>query len=266
MGDAVLRLAAVEQELASAHQEAVLAEGKRAIASRLGLEFLVVVIGILAALAVDDWSQARSNRQLEEHLLTSLAADLEDDRIDAVLQETLAGLHRDAVDHLLSITDHPLAPTDRQFDDSPEAIDQSLRRLLALPELQVFKATFNEMTSTGSIRVVTNRMLRRQIASYYQEAEVALGVPMRQVDARPDLQRALAAVGVASGEAGIMPDLAQRLRSDPTIPIHALRIRQYFENRVALEGMKEAREGLVASVNQELENRWGERKPIDSRP
>ena len=237
-----------------------MAEGKGAIASRLGLEFLVVVVGILAALGVDDWSQTRSDRQLEEHLLTSLASDLEDDRLDADLQERLAGMHRDAVDHLLSITDHPLAPTDRQFDDSPEAIDESLQRLLALPELQVFKATFTEMTSTGSIRVITNRTLRRQIASYYQEAEVVLGVPMRQVDARPDLQRALAAVGVASGQAGMMADLAQRLRRNPTIPIHALRIRQYFENRVAVEGMKGAREGLVESVSEELENRWGERK------
>ncbi|MBT8479159.1 MAG: hypothetical protein KJO06_09585 [Gemmatimonadetes bacterium] len=261
MGDAVFRLAAVEEELQSAHEEAGLAEGKRAIAGRLGLEFLVVVVGILAALGVDDWSQARSDRQLEEHLLTSLASDLEDDRIDADLQERLAGMHRDAVDHLLSVTDHPLAPTDRQFDDSPEAIDRSLQRLLALPELQVFKATFTEMTSTGSIRVITNRALRRQIASYYQEAEVVLGVPMRQVDARPDLQRALAAVGVASGQAGTMPDLALRLRSNPTIPIHALRIRRYFENRVAVEGMKEAREGLVEAVSEELENRWGERKP-----
>ncbi len=114
-----------------------MAEERKAIAARLGLEFLVVLVGILAALGVDDWRQARSDRQLEEHLLTSLAADLENDRQDAQLQETLAGR-------------------------------------------------------------------------------------------------------------------AQRLRTDPMIATHALRLRQYYDTRVARDGMQVAREALVESVQEEV--------------
>ena len=229
-----------------------MAEGKKAIAARLGLEFLVVLVGILAALGVDDWRQARSDRQLEEHLLTSLAADLENDRQDAQLQETLAGRHREAVNHLLAILEHPSAPRDQQFDMSPEGIDASLALLSGMPELQVFNPTYTEMISTGSIRVLRNRALRRQISSYYQRAEQLLSVPLRQIDPRPELQGALAALGVASGQAGAMPDLVQRLRTDSMIATHALRIRQYYDNRVALDGMQVAREALVESVQEEV--------------
>ena len=126
-------------------------EERRVIASRLGLEFLVVVVGILAALAVDDWSQARSDRGLEEHLLTSLAADLEADRLDAERQEFLVQAQRGAVDHLLMVTQHPLAPVERQFGMSPEEIDESLSVFLDFAELEVFDPTYTEMTATGSI-------------------------------------------------------------------------------------------------------------------
>ena len=228
-----------------------MAEGKRAIAGRLGLEFLIVVVGILTALGVDDWSQARSDRQLEVHLLTSLAADLENDRQDAERQERYSARHRDAVDHLLAISGHPSAPGDRQFGMSSGEIDASLHRLSSKPELEVFNPTFTEMIATGSIRVIRNQSLRRQIASYYQRAELLLSVPLREIDPRPDLQSALAALGVVPGEAGTMPDLSERLRSDPMIATHALRIRQYYENRVALDGLEEVREALTESVHRE---------------
>ncbi len=231
-------------------------EPRRAITGRLGLEFLVVVVGILAALGVDDWSQARSDRELEEHLLASLAADLEQDRLDAELQEFLVHRHRAAVDHLLAVTQHALAPVENEWGVSPEEIDESLTVFLDMAELQVFDPTNTEMTSTGSMRVIRNRALRRQISEYYTTAEQMLAVPLRQIDPRPELLSALAAVGVAPGQAAMMPDLVRRLRSDPAIATHALRMRQYYADRmtrVTLDRMNQAREALAHAVRQELE-------------
>jgi len=228
------------------------AKGKAVITSRLGLEFLMIVVGILAALAVDDWRQSRSDRALEEHLLASLAADLADDQRDAELQVALVRDQQHAVDHLLVATRHPLAPMDRQFSSSPEDIDHSLATLLNYAELQVFDATYTEMIATGSIRVIRNPALRRQISSYYQTAEWALAIPLRQIDPRPELLSALAAVGVAPGQAAKMPDLVERLRSSPAIATHALRVRQYYKLS-ALNIMNEAREPLAQAVHREIE-------------
>ena len=228
-------------------------EARRVIAGRLTLEFLVVVFGILAALAVDDWSRARTDRELEEHLLTSLAADLERDREDAETQLSLVQGYRDAVDHLLAVMQHPLAPEDRQFSVSPAEIDESLSAFLYRAELEVFDPTYAEMISTGSIRVIRNPDLRREIAAYYQTAENLLSIPLRQIDPRAELLTALAAVGVVPGQAARMPDLVRRLRSDPAIATHVLRIRQYYAGTRYLEQMNELREALVKSVGRELD-------------
>jgi len=220
--------------------------------ARAATEFLVVVVGILVALAVDDWRQARSDRALEEYLLTSLLADLADDERDADLQVRLVEGHRRAVNHLLAVIEHPLAPTDEVFPDTPEAIDRSLRTLWDMAELQVFDPTYTEMIATGSIRVIEDRALRGQIARYYQAAERLLAIPRRQIDARPDLIGALASVGVVPGQASGMPDLVARLRSSPAIGTHALRIREYYRADSALRGMQQERESLINAVEERL--------------
>ncbi len=42
-------------------------------------EFVVIVLGILAALAVDSWSEQRDNRSLEQEYLSRIKEDLESD-------------------------------------------------------------------------------------------------------------------------------------------------------------------------------------------
>jgi hypothetical protein len=42
-------------------------------------EFLVIVIGVLMALAVDDWREQRESRTNERHLLSVMAGDLVQD-------------------------------------------------------------------------------------------------------------------------------------------------------------------------------------------
>ena len=122
-----------------------------------------------------------------------------------------------------------------------------------MAELEVFDPTYTEMISTGSIRVIRDPALRREISTYYQTAEHSLAIPLRRIDPRPELLSALATVGVVPGQAAMMPDLVRRLRSDPAIATHALRIRQYYASRWALDRMKEAREPLVRAVQRELE-------------
>lgn len=220
---------------------------------RLGLEFLVVVIGIVAALAVDDWRQARADRALEEHLLTSLLADLAYDEVDAELQVQFERADRDAVDHLLAVFEHPAAPDSVARGFTPDEIDQSLDELWDGPELEVADATFSEMISTGSFRVVRNRTLRREISTYYQSAERLLRIPQRQIDPRPELLSSLAQVGVVPGYATEVPDLIARLRSDPSIATHALRMRRYRDRTLTLNSLGERRTALILAVRAELD-------------
>lgn len=219
----------------------------------MGLEFLVVVLGILAAIAVDDWRQARADRGLEVYLLSSLLADLEADSADAARQVVLEQADRDAVDHLLAVLGHPYAPDVPVRGMAVEEVGESLDELWSTGEVEVSDATFSEMVSTGSFRVIRDRALRRAISTYYQGAERLLVIPRRQVNPRPEFLSALAGVGVVPGYSGRMPDLIDRLRSDPAIATHALRIRRYYDLTLTLDALAESRRPLMESVRAELQ-------------
>ena len=48
--------------------------------SRLGIEAIVIIVSVLAALALDDWRDARAGREVEQYLLVSLHGHLTADR------------------------------------------------------------------------------------------------------------------------------------------------------------------------------------------
>ena len=220
----------------------------------LGLEFIVIVVGVLAALAVDDWRQARGDRALEEHLLTSLLSDLEEDESDAKFQEEFVQLNLDAVNHLLAVVDHPLAPTTAKRDTTGSEIDASLWMLRWRAALEVFDDTYSEMIATGSLKVIRNPVLRKQISKYYNDSRRLIAVPARQIDPRPEFLTALASVGIVPGFADRLPNLVERLSSEPLIATHALRIRTNYLLGSEIPELREKRLSLVSAIDREIKN------------
>jgi hypothetical protein len=58
---------------------------------RLIGEFVVIVLGVLVALAVDDWNQERSDRELEINLLDRMQSEVLADGADLASGRPLAG-------------------------------------------------------------------------------------------------------------------------------------------------------------------------------
>jgi hypothetical protein len=229
-----------------------LSENRTEMWRRLGLEFIVIVIGVLAALAVDDWRQTRADRALENHLLSSLRADLEADEIDAKFQEEAEQKLRDAVDHILAVVDHPLAPTNASKDATGNEINASLWLLKHRIELEIADGTYSEMIATGSCKVIRNTALRTQISKYYTDSRSKLRIPARMVDPRPEFLTALASVGVVEGFADQLPDLVERLKSEPLIATHALRIRRYYDGDEIVRDLREKRLSLMSLIDREI--------------
>jgi hypothetical protein len=219
---------------------------------RLGLEFIAIVLGVLVALAVDDWRQSRADRELEKHLLTSLRADLEADENDAKFQQKAEQKLRDAVDHILAVVDHPLAPATARNNATGNEIDESLCLLKFRLELEVSESTFSEMLATGSLKVIQNTDFRAQIAKYYTESRILLEIPNRLIDPRPEFLTALASVGVVPCYVEHLPDLVERLKSEPLIATHALRIRSYYTGGSIVRDLREIRLSLISSIDREI--------------
>jgi hypothetical protein len=152
----------------------------------------------------------------------------------------------------LAVVDHPLAPPKAKKDTAGSEIDASLWLLWWRPELEIAGGTYSEMISTGSLKVIRNVALRAQISEYYYDAEHLLAIPARQIDPRPEFLTALASVGVVPGSADKMPDLVERLKSEPLIATHALRIRSYYTGDSIIRDLRERRLSLISSIDREM--------------
>ena len=148
--------------------------------SRLGAEAVVIIFSVLVALALDDWRDARAERELEHYLIVSLKEDLTADlaELDSVLKSAKA-VER-ASRFLLGESDEYLAEEfgviglglSRLIENSTDAVpvtqkEAAVKVLVGGIDFDLSDLTFQEMMSTGSFRVVRNEALRRQIARYY---------------------------------------------------------------------------------------------------
>jgi hypothetical protein len=130
-------------------------------AAVLAAEFILIVAGVLVALALDQWRARLQDRSLEAAYVARLRNDLVSDTAsfrwfngvldtkDAVLLELL----RDR-------------PPDT-WDGSPaeHAVRLRLSTFLGLPP--VTSATFNELLSTGKVNLLRSGELRGELGEYY---------------------------------------------------------------------------------------------------
>lgn len=132
--------------------------GVRASAPRLIAEFFVILIGVLGALAADQWAQDREDRGLESEYLERLRADAGYDReeIQFVLAVSRAGL--EAVDSLLDPTF-----SERASDD---ALLGAALLAASARQLDLSRGTWEELVSSGRIALLKEPKVRLALADY----------------------------------------------------------------------------------------------------
>lgn len=155
-------------------------------------EVVVIIVGVLVALGVDDWRQGVADRQLEAALLERLEEDLVADAGDlAFARVVLARRHwvYSAITEALSGVDpSTLLPPDSLVQpdwalvpmvaaNRPEADGQGdwnpHRRPLQSSAVQfdISDDSFQEMIVSGALRALRDQELRVSILAYYRTAE-----------------------------------------------------------------------------------------------
>ena len=126
-------------------------------------EIFLVVIGILIALQVGDWKQGNTERHLEKEYLERLIIDLDQD-LSLV----------DFIEKTLETKEVSMRKVRDYIDDPTVILDDSvlitLRRSFILgSELPNSRltGTFQELISTGNLRLIQNTDLRNEIVNYY---------------------------------------------------------------------------------------------------
>ncbi len=128
----------------------------------LGLEMLVVILGILIAFQIDRWAEDRRDREQEHNYLVRLNEDLqfEIDSMDEAIQYTESRIA--AVLLLEEAIANPAIITER-LGAIPVAMETATWR--SFPQISAF--VYTELQSTGNLALVRSDSLRRELANHY---------------------------------------------------------------------------------------------------
>jgi len=133
----------------------------------VSIELIVVVLGILIALQVDQWTQRRQERELEQTYLLRLKEDLQIEYSRATDAESWARDRLTAVKALNRLSSDP----DRAASD-PSAILWAIETASwrSFPRNNAF--VYNELQNTGHMRLIRSVALRRQLADHYAKLAI----------------------------------------------------------------------------------------------
>jgi type II secretory pathway pseudopilin PulG len=137
---------------------------KYAVAPRIVGEFLVIVVGILIALALDNWNQERKDQVLSQEYLERLIVDIRADVGWA--DQALEGL-RGKSDGLVFLAD--AADDNSETTADPSGMLQALPKtlMLAFNAPSIRTTTFDDMMSTGRLSLITSIKIRDEVLDYY---------------------------------------------------------------------------------------------------
>ena len=125
-------------------------------------EIILVVIGILIALSINNWNESRKSINIEKYYLNSIYQDLRHDtsNIYRRLQE---------IDRTITIIDSLIV-------DASQTEDNILTHLLpnlymSTFNLEIESSTIDDLKSTGHLNLIRNNKLRELILVYYKEID-----------------------------------------------------------------------------------------------
>ena len=234
-------------------------------------EFVVIVVGVLMALWVDELREARVNAQLEVAYLESLVTDLDADL--AQFDETEAWMRRQEAAAATVLALYNGSPPTDDVADLAAAVETAGWQFSP----SITRNTIDDLRSTGNFRLIRDPALRRAIAAYYATVE-EIRIPLADVrdriwtqyDARVAnvlkpgerlgvLQRpesfghGITSDALEAAEPPPVEELIAALRAFPELEIAAGEVLyQTINSRAGLEGLRKAALELKATLEQWL--------------
>ncbi len=127
----------------------------------IGIDFVIVVVGVFLGIQVSNWNEAAADRRAESAYLSQLQGDLQ--RIEGEVRDQiefeqfqgrLAGRVFDLIQH------------DRSADRS-RRIGVALSALTQRRTLRTESPTFVDLQSSGNLEIISDPELRAEIISYF---------------------------------------------------------------------------------------------------
>ena len=229
-------------------------------------EFVVIVLGVLAAFAIDRWSDDRRDRELEESYLVRLKGDLSRDLEQVGFARWASFAQARATTTLLYSINDPLAAEVPIFTKSSESIDFSVPATEVIDgatmgglvwlsfrtrTLNPSRGTYDEMLATGRFLVINDDQLRGSVIDYYSYVEDSeqLGVWISESTER--LQTVLQPTGLNAFDYNYVDDPVSKLQELDEVGAALRDIRRRSLRYVSfLEQAREKARALVARIDE----------------
>ena len=138
-------------------------------------EIILVVIGILIALSINNWNQQRISHNKEQILLSELYQEFVDNKVQF---DIVINVHQKSLDHCDSlIARFPFVMEPKNLNDRKK-VWYYINRLKTNWTFNPSQGIINSLVSTSSFELISNRELRKLVVSWndilidYQEGEI----------------------------------------------------------------------------------------------
>lgn len=168
---------------------------------KLIAEFIIIVLGVLVALASDRWRETIQNSELKNHYISGLIADIQEDSLTFAETKNTGSLNNSA--RLVLEASNTI-----QFPDSLSHIIYSIESLQWYNPPVVSREIYNDLVSTGNLSLLSLE-LRRVLGIYYDR--------VTSYEQREDLFRNLLSNGYRNAPSHILgpiiyPELFDRIQ------------------------------------------------------
>ena len=128
-------------------------------------EIVLIVLGILIAVQIGNWNTSRGERKLAENYKTQLIANLERDVVQQDFLIEMVSIRLELIDFMLRVADEPELALEHpvKFMMGVEYSGRTTRT-------PVIVDTFEELQSTGYLRLLDEE-IKRRLFTYYNREE-----------------------------------------------------------------------------------------------
>ena len=132
----------------------------------IGIDFLIVILGVVIGIQVSNWNEARVERGREVSYLVALKEDfgvvITELESDIARYETIAGAMT-----LLLEQSRMAAP-----DTSLDALNEAAGLLIRMEGTPIVSDTYANLTGSGDLAIIESQAVKNAISSFFGQAEV----------------------------------------------------------------------------------------------
>jgi hypothetical protein len=128
----------------------------------IGLELLVLILGILIAFQIDRWAEDRRDRQQEYEYLLRLKDDLQIEIKSMDMTIEFAETRLASILFLEKVISNPEFDQE-QLSNVPVAMEMASWR--SFPQINAF--VYTELQNSGKLALIRSEVLRRELANHY---------------------------------------------------------------------------------------------------